>query len=95
MACCAVRVSGGRYNIDPDSFLAMGLLRYYLNLSVIPPDCGADADKGKEAQSGNAPYGYRKRYGDVECAKAGKQSNKKQCRNYKFIKFQPFGGLFY
>ena len=25
----------------------------------------------------------------------GKQSNKKQCRNYKFIKFQFFGSLFY
>ena len=29
--------------------LAMGLLQYCLNLSVIPPDCGTDCDKGKEA----------------------------------------------
>ena len=25
-----------------------------VNLSVIPPDCDADADKGKEAHSGKA-----------------------------------------
>ena len=35
--------------------LAMGLLQYCLNLSVIPPDCGTDCDKGKEAQPGYAP----------------------------------------
>ena len=53
--------------------LAMGLLQYCLNLSVIPPDGGTDCDKGKEAQSENAPHGYRKRDGDVECSESGKQ----------------------
>ena len=48
--------------------LATVLLQYCLNLSVIPPDCGTDCDKGKEAQPGNAPHGYGKRDGDIECA---------------------------
>ena len=38
-----------------------------------PPDGDPDCDKGKEAQPGNAPYGYGKRDGDVECPESGKQ----------------------
>ena len=56
--------------------LAMGVLQYCLNLSVIPPDYGTDCDKGEEAHSRNAPYGYRKRNGDVKCAETGKKSKK-------------------
>ena len=73
----------------------MGLLRYYLNLSVMPPDCYSDCDEGKEAQSGNAPYGYRKRDGDVECSESGEERQKQCCGYYEFPAFQAFGGLFY
>ena len=55
--------------------LAMGLLQYCLYLSVIPPDCGTDCDKGKEAQSENAPHGYGKRNGDIECSESGQQGD--------------------
>ena len=53
--------------------LATVLLQYCLNLSVIPPDGGTDCDKGKEAQPGNAPYGYGKWNGDVECSESGEE----------------------
>ena len=75
--------------------LAMGLLQYCLNLSVIPPDCGTDCDKGKEAQSENAPHGYRKRDGDVECSESGDECQKQCCGYYEFPAFQAFGCLFY
>jgi len=66
----------------------------HLNLSVMPPDCGADADKGKEAQAGNAPYGYGKRNGDVECSETGEECQKQCCGDYKLPAFQAFGCLF-
>ena len=56
--------------------LAMGLLQYCLNLSVMPPDCGTDCEKAKKAQSGNAPYGYRKWDCDVECSESGEKCQK-------------------
>ena len=57
-------------------------------LSMIPPDSDADADKGYQAQPGYAPYCDSKRYGNIQCSEADQQGNKKQRRNYKFIKFQ-------
>ena len=75
--------------------LAMGLLQYCLNLSVIPPDCGTDCDKGKEAQSGNTPYGYCERNGDIECSESGEECQKQCCGYYEFPAFQAFGCLFY
>ena len=51
--------------------LAMGLLQYCLNLSVIPPDCDSDCEKAKKAQSGNTPHGYGKRDGNAECSESG------------------------
>ena len=74
--------------------LAMGLLQYCLNLSVIPPDCGTDCDKGNEAQSGNTPYGYCKRNGDVECSESGEECQKQCCCYYEFPAFQAFGCFF-
>ena len=64
-------------------------------LSMTPPDGNANADKCHQAQSGYTPYSDGKRYGYIQCSEAGQQSNKKQRRNYKFIKFQFFGSLFY
>ena len=75
-ARCGAAGLAGIITLIRIAVLAMGLLRYCLNLSVMPPDCGADADKGKEEHSGNAPYGYGKRYGDVECSESGKQRQK-------------------
>ena len=71
------------------AFLATLLLQFSLNLSVIPPDCDSDCDKGKEAQSGNAPYGYRKRNGDVECSVAFNLTHSGK----KDIRFSPLRGL--
>ena len=51
--------------------LAMGLLQYCLNLSVIPPDCDSDCEKAKKAQSGNTPHGYGKRDGNAEYSESG------------------------
>ena len=68
--------------------LAMGLLQYCLNLSVIPPDCDSDCDKGKEAQSGNTPYGYCQRDGDVECSESDEECQKQCCGYYEFPAFQ-------
>ena len=64
-------------------------------LSMTPPDGDSDCDKGKEAQSGNAPHGYRKRDGDVECSETGEECQKQCCGDYKLPAFQAFGGLFY
>ena len=50
-AHCAVQFSGGITTLPLIAVLATPLLQYCLNLSVIPPDCGTDCDKGKEAQS--------------------------------------------
>ena len=69
----------------------MGLLQYCLNLSVIPPDCGTDCDKGKEAQSRNTPYGYCKWDGDVECSESGEECQKQCCGYYELPTFQAFG----
>ena len=74
--------------------LATRLLQFSLNLSVIPPNGSADADKGKEAQPGNTPYGYRKRDGYVECAESGEERQKQCCSYYEFPAFQAFGCLF-
>lgn len=63
----------GVITLSQIAVLAMGLLQYCLNLSVIPPDCGTDCDKGKEAHSGNAPNDYRKQDGDVECSESGEE----------------------
>ena len=71
--------------------LAMGLLQYCLNLSVIPPDGGADRDKGKEEHSGNAPNAYRKRDGYVECSESGEECQKQCCGYYELPTFQAFG----
>ena len=73
----------------------MGLLQYCLNLSVIPPDCGTDCNKGKEAQSGYAPNAYRKRDGDVECSESGEECQEQHCGYNEFPTLQSFGGLFY
>ena len=70
----------------------MGLLQYCLNLSVIPPDCGTDCDKGKEEHSGNAPYDYRKWNGDVECSESGDECQKQCCGYYEFPAFKALGG---
>ena len=75
--------------------LAMGLLQYCLNLSVLPPDCDSDGDEAEKTHSGNAPYGYRKRDGYVECSESGKECQKQCCGYYEFSAYQAFGCLFY
>ena len=70
----------------------MGLLQYCLYLSVIPPDCDSDGDEAEKTHSGNAPYGYRKRDGYVECSESGEERQKQCCGYYEFPAFQAFGG---
>ncbi len=82
----------GVITLSQIAVLAMGLLQYCLNLSVIPPDCGTDCDKGKEEHSGNAPYDYRKWNGDVECSESGDECQKQCCGYYEFPAFQALGG---
>ena len=84
----------GVITLSQIAVLAMGLLQYCLNLSVIPPDCDSDGDEAEKTHSGNAPYGYRKRDGDVECSESGEERQKQCCGYYEFPAFQAFGCLF-
>ena len=58
----------------------------------MPPDCDSDGDEAEKTHSGNAPYGYRKRDGDVECSESGEERHKQCCGYYEFPMFQAFGG---
>ncbi len=93
-ARCGAAGLAGVITLIRIAVLAMGLLQYCLTLSVIPPDCGTDCDKGKEAQSGNAPYGYGTWNGDVECPESGEECQKQCCGYYEIPAFQAFGCLF-
>ena len=48
-ARCGTAGLAGVITLIRIAVLAMGLLQYCLNLSVMPPDGGADADKGYQA----------------------------------------------
>ena len=63
----------GVITLSQIAVLAMGLLQYCLNLSVMPPDGNADTHVGYKAHSGSTKKGYSKRNGDVECAKTGEE----------------------
>ena len=54
----------------------------------MPPDGDSDCDKGKEAQPGNAPYGYGKWNGDVDCAESGEE-----CQFGFVSKYPPRSGM--
>ena len=55
-----------------------------VNLSVIPPDCDADADKGKEAHSGKAKKCDPKRDRYIKQPETGKKRQEQHCGYNEF-----------
>ena len=90
-ARCGAAGLAGVITLIRIAVLATLLLQFSLNLSVIPPDSDSDCDKGKEAQPGNAPYGYGKWNGDVERSESGEECQKQCCGYYELPTFQAFG----
>ena len=55
------------------AILAIGLLQYCLNLSVMPPNRKPHSDKSQQTRSGDNPYDNGERDGDVERSESGEE----------------------
>ena len=63
-----------------------------VNLSVTPPDCDADADKGKEAHSGKAKKCDPKRDRYIKQPETGKKRQEQHCGYNEFPTLQFING---